>query len=140
MRMVVFTFQNTTYKFDYYRSVFYMVLDECLLRNFLTTCGIPYTKGDTLTDICVSRDTLVNSCQYEKIRSLVPELKKYLSSSSLTSLHRGAVDKQRWPVINILRQVLKVHGYALLPKRVSDGKTSQGTKRYRRYFVIVPIT
>ena len=50
-----------------------------------------------------------------------------------TELHSTT---HKYPVINILRQVLKTCGYNLNPKRVSNGYTKAGVKLYKRSFVI----
>ena len=66
----------------------------------------------------------------------IPELKKLFSSSYLTSLQSSATKTQKWPLINLIRQILRSSGYNLTPKRLCDGYTSGGVKKYRRIFII----
>ena len=76
---------------------------------------------------------------YEEIKKDIPELKKLFSSSSHTSLHKNAEESQKWPIINITRQILKSCNFDMEPIRRSDGKTKDGKKRFKRYFKISKI-
>ena len=69
---------------------------------------------------------------------LASKLKKTpnFSSSTLTCLHRDAEKKQKWPLLNLVRQILKVKYYRMKPYRKSAGKDASGKKKYVRYFLI----
>ena len=47
-----------------------------------------------------------------------------------------ACKKQRWPLINLVRQVLRSFEYSLAPKRICDGYGKDGQKKFRRIFII----
>lgn len=47
--------------------------------------------------------------------------------------------KQRWPLLNLVRQLLKVNMYEMKPIRKSDGYTKDGKKKYVRFFLIQKI-
>ena len=89
-----------------------------------------------LNDYLIPREQLLNNTAYENIKVLIPDLRKVLSSSSLTSLHQNAAQEQRWPLINLIRQILTVYKYVMTPIRKSDGYTVDGVKKYKRYFYI----
>lgn len=112
-----------------------MISNEVLL-DFLIKCGVACSDLDALDGHQIPREILLDDARYEKAKTCIPELKKCFSSSSLTSLQAGAEDNQRWPLINILRQVLKSSNYRLCPRRMSDGYTPAGKKKYRRVFEI----
>ena len=57
----------------------------------------------------------------------------------MTSSQKNAKKNQQWPLINIVRQVLKSCGYSMKPQRVANGYTKSGKKLYRRFFVISKI-
>ena len=57
-------------------------------------------------------------------------------SSKLTCLQETAEAQQKWPLLNLVRQVLKACSYKLDPIRKSDGYTKDGKKKYKRYFII----
>jgi len=63
-------------------------------------------------------------------------LKKIFCSSKLTCLQETAESQQKWPLLNLVRQVLKACSYKMEPIRKSDGYTKDGKKKYKRYFVI----
>ena len=44
--------------------------------------------------------------------------------------------QQRWPLLNLVRQILKTNDYRMLPKRKSNGYTDDGKKKYIRFFII----
>ena len=48
----------------------------------------------------------------------------------------GNRDKQKWPLLNLVRQVLLSSGYNMKPKRLSDGYTKDGIKKYKRIFIV----
>jgi hypothetical protein len=107
-----------------------------IIINFLNTCGIACKSISELDGLMLYRNDYIFSNKYEKIKLIVYDLKKILSSSIYTSLHTDAEKKQRFPLINIIRQVLKSIEYKLTPKRMSDGYTSDGIKKYKRIFII----
>jgi len=59
-----------------------------------------------------------------------------LSSSVYTSMQKDADKHQKWPLINLIRQILRKYNYQFLPKRVCDGYTKDGIKKYKRFFEV----
>ena len=49
---------------------------------------------------------------------------------------KNAEKNQKWPLINLIRQILKQYNYELKPKRHADGYTKDGQKKYKRLFEI----
>jgi hypothetical protein len=74
--------------------------------------------------------------KYEEVKKLIPDLKQNYSSSLMTSLHKNADKTQRWPLLNLVRQILNTYRYKMEPIRKSDGYTLEGVKKYKRYFEI----
>ena len=72
----------------------------------------------------------------KEIKKLIPGLKKIYSSSLLNSLQKNAEQTQKWPLLNLVRQILNNHGYKMEPFRKADGYTLDGIKKYKRFFVI----
>ena len=94
---------------------------------------------DYLDGALIPREMLISVSLYEKIQEKIPDLKKKFSSSYMTSLHKGAKDQQKWPLLNLVRQILHTYQYQMKPIRKSDGYTPQGVKKYKRYFLISKI-
>ena len=107
-------------------------MDE-LTREILKQVDI---DPDCLNGALIPRDMLLNDSLYVQVREKIPDLKKKFSSSYMTSLHEGAKDQQKWPLLNLIRQVLHIYQYQMKPIRKSDGYTPQGVKKYKRFFLI----
>ena len=111
-------------------------IDE-VSRKILTKCGLLVNNNEYPNEILILRDSLLNEIIYNSVENDLVELKKNLSSSSLTSLQKEANKTQKWPLLNLVRQILNVYGYRMIPIRKSDGYTQEGIKKFKRYFQIV---
>lgn len=112
---------------------------ETLLLDFLNQCGFSCQNISSLdSNYRISREILVNNAiNYRDIvKKFVPIFKKYMSSSQCTALHSCAESNQRWPLLNLVRQVLRFMNYQLKPIRLSAGYTPSGKKKYNRFFEI----
>ena len=107
-----------------------------LIKNFLSQCGIEFENFQDLDGMIIPREILLSENTYLKIKPIILELKKIFSSSSHTSMQMIAFKKQRWPLINLVRQVLRSCEYSLAPKRICDGYGKDGQKKFRRIFII----
>ena len=86
----------------------------------------------------VSFDTLNDPHVIKELYGLQDLLKEVFPSSKLTALHSNAIDKQQFPGVNIVRQILKEMGYKMKPINISDGYL--GTKKLlRREYQILKI-
>jgi len=106
---------------------------------FLTKVGIDNALIESGTTQQLDRDQFMHSETYNEVVDMIPELKKRYSSSNMTSLHKNAPDNQKWPLLNITRQILKSRGYCMQPCRKSNGYDASGKKRYKRSFIISKI-
>ena len=109
---------------------------EKTIITFLNCIGISVESICKLDGISIDREELLSEEKYKKIKEIIPELKSVYSSSYMTSLQSTADKTHKWPVINIVRQILKSCGYNLTPKRTANGYTKTGKKIYKRSFVI----
>jgi hypothetical protein len=91
---------------------------------------------DELNGLIIPRDLLLSDAKYNEVKKTIPELKKNYSSSFMTSLHKNAEKIQKWPLLNLVRQLLNTYHYKMEPIRRSDGYTLEGVKKYKRYFQI----
>lgn len=63
------------------------------------------------------------------------ELKNFFKSSKLTSLHANNQEKQRFPVLNTYRQILRYTGYKICSKNIAIGyHPSNGKKITKRIY------
>lgn len=105
-------------------------------KTILKIIGIDFNEIDELNGLTIWREQLLSDLKYEEIKKLLPELKKIYSSSFMTSLQKNADKSQKWPLLNLVRQILNVYDFKMDPIRKSDGYTLEGVKKYKRYFLI----
>jgi hypothetical protein len=108
--------------------------EEC--KNVLHKAGINFEDEDELSEMLILRDVLLNDEKYNNMTKEIDSLKKTLSSSFLTSLQKSSIKAQKWPLLNLVRQILSCYNYSMEPIRKSDGYTLDGVKKYKRYFLI----
>jgi len=106
-------------------------------KKILNIIGINFESIDNLENFFIPREQLLSDLKYEEIKKLIPDLKKNLSSSSMTSLQKNAEKQQTWPLLNLVRQILNIYKYKMVPIRKSDGYTLEGVKKYKRFFQII---
>lgn len=103
-------------------------------KKILVSSGIIFFDNN---EILIPRDSLLSDKLYNEMKPELVELKKILSSSALTSLQKKADKQQKWPLLNLARQILNVYGYKMVPIRKCDGYTLDGVKKFKRYFQVL---
>jgi len=106
-------------------------------KKILVAAGIIVNSNDYPDEILILRDMLINDEIYVSLKNDILKLKKNLSSSLLTSLQKGAEKTQKWPLLNLVRQILNVYGFKMVPIRKCDGYTLDGIKKFKRYFQVI---
>jgi len=107
-------------------------------KEILKLIGLEFNNSNNIEEQLIPREVLLSYNKYDEIKAYIPELKKNYSSSFLTCLQKNAHDSQKWPLLNLTRQILNIYGYKMEPVRKSDGYTLDGIKKYKRYFLINP--
>ena len=74
----------------------------------------------------IPRDIFLNEKRYNDIQEDIQNMKKIYSSGSLTCLQKNAKQRQKWPLLNLVRQILKCNSYEMHPIRKSNGYTPEG--------------
>lgn len=105
-------------------------------KTLLNIIGIDFNELEDLNGLTILREQLLSDTKYDEIKNYLPELKKKYSSSLMTSLQKNADKSQKWPLLNLVRQILNVYHYKMEPIRKADGYTLEGVKKYKRYFLI----
>ena len=104
--------------------------------QFLKKCRIQFDDEEQLEGQLIPREILLSKETYNAVKPDIIELKKKFSSSSLTSLQKNAENGQKWPLLNLVRQILKICNYQMKPIRRSDGYAKDGKKKYKRFFLL----
>ena len=95
---------------------------------------------EDLNDLTISNSYLRNKKINKKIVEMIPKKKKKYKSHKLTCLHKNSLDKQKFPTINMIRQILKCNDLKLQPYTVCKGYNKKKKKKIlERYFVIKEI-
>jgi phage terminase large subunit len=106
------------------------------IKSIFKTIGLEINQFEELNSMLILRETLLSDNKYDEIKYFIPQLKQKYSSSFMTSLQKNAEKNQKWPLLNLLRQLLHIYGYKMVPVRKSDGYTLEGIKKYKRFFLI----
>ena len=87
--------------------------------------------------VFIARERINQGFYLDEIRDYIPTLKNKYSSHSLTSLQSNAEEKQQFPNLNLLRQILKCNGFKLKSVVRSGGynKTTGQKITYREYTI-----
>jgi hypothetical protein len=120
------------------KSIF-LYMDE-KFKLVLELVGLDYNELKNLGKIIIPRENLLSDTKYEEIKKLIPDIKKSFSSSFMTCLQKNAEKSQKWPLLNLIRQILSLYGYNMNPIRKADGYTLDGVKKYKRFFIIISKT
>ena len=94
------------------------------------------TDRETLNGTSFERDILLTEDVIHKYYSMIKKLKTTYTSDILTCLHVNSVLKQKFPAINMLRQILKCNHFKLKPVVITLGY-SGNIKLVKRYFKII---
>lgn len=116
-----------------------MTETQQIVKEFLNKCGIVFEDYKMLDGMLIPRETLLSQEKYETIKEDLTKMKKMYSSGALTALQKSAEAKQKWPLLNLVRQILKSNNYNMDPIRKSNGYTKEGKKKYLRFFIIKKI-
>ena len=103
----------------------------------LKLVGFEFDELKDVDGLIIPREVLLSDNIYDEVKKLIPDLKKKYSSSFMTSLQKNADKEQKWPLLNLIRQILNVYNFKMEPIRKSDGYTLEGVKKYKRLFKII---
>ena len=106
------------------------------VKTFLMKCKIVLNQFHDLDGMLVPREFFLDKMVYDSVKEDISILKQLFTSSALTSLQSNAEENQKWPLLNLVRQILRSCHYKMTPKRVSAGYTKEGKKIYKRMFII----
>lgn len=105
-------------------------------KEILNLSGIEFENLLELDNKEIERDLLLDQHKYEVVKSKLKLLKTIIKSNNLTCLYENIELKQCWPLLNLVRQILKYYKFLMIPIRKCDGYTKDGIKKFKRYFII----
>ena len=104
--------------------------------NLLNKSGICVSSFKCLDGFVFERDILLNDSKMEYMEDEIKKIKSIFSVSSIQCLQKNAKQRQKWPLLNLVRQVLKNINFKMIPFRKSNGYDKQKRKVFIRYFRI----
>ena len=110
--------------------------NDNMVKEFLNKCNIIFDDFSQLEGMNIPREILLSTEVYDKVKGDIDNIKNFYSSGSMTSLQKNAQTVQKWPLLNLVRQILKTNNYVMNPIRKSNGYSKDGKKKYLRFFVI----
>ena len=110
-----------------------------IVKEFLNKCSIVFEDFNQLDGMLIPRDLLLSKDKYELVKEDIYKMRELYSSGTLTSLQKTAKENQKWPLLNLVRQILKSNNFKMDPIRKSNGYTKEGKKKYLRFFIIKKI-
>ena len=116
-----------------------MSSNDDVIKAFLNKCNIVFDDFSQLDGMSIPRDIFLSKEVYAEVKNDIEEIKKFYSSGSMTALQKNAESTQKWPLLNLVRQILKTNNYLMHPVRKSNGYTKDGKKKYLRFFTIKKI-
>ena len=116
-----------------------MSINKQIIKDFLNKCSIVFDDFSQLDGMLIPRELLLSNEKYESVKDDIEKMKKLYSSGSLTALQKNAEASQKWPLLNLVRQILKSNNFNMDPIRKSNGYTKGGKKKYLRFFAIKKI-
>jgi hypothetical protein len=113
--------------------------NKALIREkfFARICeivGIPDYKN--VIGSVITFDKLNNPAVIRELFKIQFDLRVVFPSDTLTALHSGAVKKQTFPGVNIVRQIFKFMGYRLKPVNYYEGYVGSKKLLRREYHVM----
>jgi hypothetical protein len=108
-----------------------------LIYQLLSLINININSPEQLLNLSIDRTTLCEPTLINQFLTFKEKMKGLFHSSYLTCLHDNSQQKQKYPAINMLRQLLKCLGYKLKPTIINLGyNKTTGKKIIKRTFTI----
>ncbi len=109
------------------------------LLDILKKCNILIKDEKYINGLIIPRNILLSKEKFVELKEEIIKMKKKFSSSKLTALQKTAKDNQKWPLLNLIRQLLKASNIKMTPKRQCDGYGKDGKKKFKRFFILEKI-
>mgnify|MGYP006156797467 FL=1 len=107
-----------------------------ILKDLFMVLNIDIRSKYDLINIELDRNSLLHDPFYSYAINYKTNLKKIYNSTYYNCLHSNSELKQKFPSINLIRQVLKSNQLRLYPYYKSLGYDDNKKKIVRRYFII----
>lgn len=107
--------------------------------NLLNKSGINISSLNELDGYILEREILLHDTKLKNMEEEIKKIKEIFTVSSINCLQKNAKEKQKWPLLNLIRQTLKNINYNMSPFRKANGYDQNKKKIFIRYFKIEKI-
>ena len=107
-----------------------------IIKKLFKIINIEINTISDLNLLEIDRDLLLKEIINNELTKLIDACKNIYKTSKLTALHSNRLSKQKFPAINLLRQILKCHKYKMTPKITSLGYHKNGKKIIKHSYII----
>jgi hypothetical protein len=121
--------------FSRFKIYIFKYMDPELL-NIFKKSNIIIENDKFINGMIIPREILLVKEKYLELEKEIESIKKKFSSSRLTALQKTAKENQKWPLLNLVRQLLKASNIKMTPKRQSNGYDKNGKKKFKRFFIL----
>mgnify|MGYP005645405719 FL=1 len=112
-----------------------------LVKDIFNIINKPIKSREDLLNMRINHTYLRSDMFKTKITKMIPKLKQKYKSHTLTCLHNNSLEKQKFPTINMIRQILKCNNLKLQPFIMYNGCDPITHKKIlERYFDINEMT
>lgn len=98
-------------------------------------CNTNISNIEEIDGMVFQREIFLNDELYINLINEIKILKNIFNTSELNCLHDNASENQKWPLLNLTRQILKSLNYKMTPKRLCNGYKDK-KKLFKRVFII----
>jgi hypothetical protein len=111
-----------------------------LLKDIFKMIDIEIIGRTDLCLIILKQESLKKNKLIVELNDTIPNLKMFYNSSKLTCLHKNSLDKQKFPAVNMFRQILKCNSFKMEPFIISKGYDKfTGKKIVERMYKIIDL-
>lgn len=110
-----------------------------LILSFLNKCNIYVDSLQELNGYIVERSSLLDDSKLDSMIEELEQLRECFTCSTITALQKTARSRQKWVLLNLVRQLLKLLNYNMIPFRKSNGYDKNKKKIFIRYFKLEKI-
>ena len=110
-------------------------MNENIIFELFLILGYKIKSIDDLFSLSIPQDKIKEKKIIENMYEKIDELKNKYKSNMLTCLHKNSLEKQKFPALNMIRQICKCNNIKVFPQVISKGyDKSSGKKITERYY------
>ena len=106
-----------------------------IIIELFNILNLKITNYNDLFSLSITQNILKEKNVINTYYNLIPKIKKHYKSHKLTCLHKNSLDKQKFPAVNFLRQILKINKLKL-KSNIKQKYINKNYKMYTIYYTI----